>query len=202
MIAASRAALLAGLWAAAFSPAVFAHGESNWAHQLLDGALLFFTAPASFLPVLLVALLAQRRRPRAVAVQAAVLALGLLAGILALPVAADPAAPGLYARGYLVAIGLLVLLNLRLHTAVVLLLVLVTGMLTGMEAGSAADGGLLGNFAGAMAFVLSAACLYMPSALIADRYPDGWQRIAMRVMGSWIAAIAVIDITFMIVRSA
>jgi hypothetical protein len=187
--------------AAAFSPAAFAHGEANWTHGMLDGAVLFFTALESLLPVLMVALLARRHGFRPVIIQTAALGIGLLIALLSLPVPGDPAAVGLYARGYLIALGLLVLFNLRLHAGLVLLLVLATGTLTGLEIGNAVIVDSATGFAPAVGFVSSAICLYLPAALTANLYPEGWHRIAMRVVASWIAAIAAIDIAFMIGQS-
>lgn len=99
-------------------------------HGILDGAVLFFTALEFLLPVLMVALLARRHRLRPVIMPAAALGIGLLIALLGLPLPGDPSAVGLYARGYLIALGLLVLFNLRLHTGFVLVLVLATGVLT------------------------------------------------------------------------
>ncbi len=163
--------------------------------------MLFFTALESLLPVLMVALLAQRHGLRPVIIQAAALGIGLLIALLSFPVPGDPDAVGLIARGHLVALGLLVLFNLRLHSGLVLMLVLATGMLTGLEAGNTLIGGPAAGFASMAGFVSSAICFYLPAALISSLYPHGWQRIAMRVVASWIAAIAAIDIAFMIGRS-
>lgn len=201
MISARRSALLLVVGAAAISPAASAHGEADLLHGMLDGAVLFFTELEFLLPVLLVALLVRRHRLRPVMIQAAALGIGLLVALLGLPVPGDPAAVGLYARGYLVALGLLVVFNLRLHTGLVLVLILATGTLTGLEIGSAVIVDPATGFAPVVGFAFSAICLYLPAALIASRYPEGWQRIAMRVMASWIAAIAAIDIAFMIVGS-
>lgn len=198
---ASRAVLLLLVGAAVFSPAASAHSEADWLHGIFDGAALFFTALEFMLPVLLVALLARRQRDRSVIIQAAALGIGLLIALLGLPLPGEPFAVGLYARGYLVALALLVLFNLRLHTGLVLVLVLATGTLTGMEAGDAVIVDPATGFATAVGFLSSAICFYLPAALIASRYTEGWQRIAMRVVASWIAAIAAIDIAFMIVGS-
>jgi len=198
---ASRAVLMLVVGAAAFSPAASAHGEADWLHGILDGAALFFTALEFLLPVLLVALLARRHGPRSATIQAAALGIGLLIALLGLPLPGDPSVAGLYARGYLVALGLLVIFNLRLHAGLVLVLVLATGALTGLEAGDAVIVDPATGFAPAVGFLSSAICFYLPAALIASRYTEGWQRIAMRVVASWIAAIAAIDIAFMIVGS-
>jgi hypothetical protein len=201
LILTSRAALLMVIGTAAFSPAASAHDEADWLHGMLDGAVLFFTALEFLLPVLLVALLARRHGLRPVIIQAAALGIGLLIALLSVPVPGDPDAVGLIARGYLVALGLLVLFNLRLHSGLVLMLVLATGMLTGLEARNAVIGDAGAGFASAVGFLSSVICFYLPAALIASLYPEGWQRIVMRVVASWIAAIAAMDIAFMIVRS-
>jgi hypothetical protein len=195
---ASRAALLLLIAAAGFSPVALAHGKADWTHGMLDGALLFFTSLESLLPVLMVALLVRRQGLRNIIVQAAALGIGLLGAFLSLPSLSDPTAVGLYARGYLVALGLLVLVNLRLHSGVVMVLVLAAGTLTGLEAGNAVVVNRATGFAFAVGFLSSVISVYMAAALIVSRYTAGWQRIAMRVMASWIVAIATIDIAFMV----
>ncbi len=162
---------------------------------------MFFTALEFLLPVLMVALLARRDGAQHIAIQATALSVALLVALVGLPTPGDPGSIGLYARGYLVALGLLILSNLRLQAGLVLVVVLAAGTLTGLEAGNPVTGGPIAGFAPAAGFVASAIGLYLPAALIAGRYPHGWQRIAIRVLGSWIAAIAAIDIAFMTVRS-
>ena len=63
--------LMAG--ASVFSPAASAHGEADWMHGILDGAVLFFTALEFLLPVLMAALLVRRHRFRPIIIQAAAL---------------------------------------------------------------------------------------------------------------------------------
>ena len=201
MILASRASLILVLVAVAFSPAAIAHGEANWMHGMLDGAVLFFTSLQSLLPVLMVAFLARRHGLRSVAIEAAAPGIGLLIALLSLPVPGDPATIGLYARGYLIALGLLVLLNLRLFGGLVLILGLITGAMIGLEAKAVVVGDSATGLAPAVGFVSSAIGSYLPAALIAGRYTGGRQRIAVRVVASWIAAIAAIDIAFMMVGS-
>lgn len=201
MTLARPAALLMVIGAAAFPPAAFAHGEADWSHGLVDGGMLFFSALRFLLPVLMVALLSPRHGLRPITIQAATLGIGVLIAFLSLPVSGDSAAVELYARGYLIALGLLILFNLRLQAVLVLVLVLATGTLTGLEARYAVIGHPAAGFAPAVGFASSAICFYLPLALIASLYPEGWQRIAMRVVASWVVAIAAIDMAFMIVRS-
>ena len=187
--------------AAAFPPAAFAHGEADWSHGLMDGGMLFFSALKFLLPVLMVALLSPRHGLRPITMQAATLGIGVLIAFLSLPVSGDPVAVGLYARGYLIVLGLMILFNLRLHAGLFLVLVFATGTLTGLEARNAVIGHPAAGFAPAIGFASSAICFYLPLALIASLYPEGWQRIAMRVVASWIMAIATIDMAFMVVQS-
>ena len=199
---ATRAVFLLVVGAATFSPAASAHGNADTLHRILDGAVLFFTAIEFLLPVLLVALLARYHGLRSVIIQVAALGVGLLIALMGLPVAGDPSVVGLYARGYLIALGLLVLFNLRLPAGLVPVMVLATGTLIGLEAGSAVIDDPATGFAPAVGFLSSAICLYLSAALIASRYTEGWQHIAMRVVASWIVAIAALDIAFMIVGSS
>jgi hypothetical protein len=187
--------------AAVCSPAAIAHGEASWMHGVLDGAMQFFTSLPSLLPVLMISLLARHDGAWQIAIQAAALGIALLGALVGLPIPGDSGSTGLYARGYLVVLGLLILSNLRLPAGLVLVVIFAAGTLIGLEAGNPATGGPTTRFAPAAGFVVSAIGMYLPTALIADRYPNGWQRITMRVVASWIAAIAAIDIAFMIVRS-
>jgi hypothetical protein len=129
-----------------------------------------------------------------------VLGIALIIGLLALPVAGDPVTVGLYARSYLIALALLVLFNLRAHAGLVLVLGLVTGALTGLEFKAVLIGDPATGFSPAVGFIASAICFHLPVALIASRHPHGWQRIAIRVVAGWIAAIAAMDIAFTIGR--
>ena len=198
MIGSKRVALLGAIGATALSSTAMAHGEADWLHAAMDGAVMLVTALEFLLPVFLVSLLAGRRVARFVFLQAAVLGIGLLLGLWVLPGPADLATIGLYARVYLIGLGLLVLFDLRLYAGVVLLLLLATGGVTGLEARSAITADPAAGLVLTFGFVLSAICLYLPTALIASRFGGGWQRIAIRVAASWIAAIAAVDVAFMI----
>ncbi|MCG7911405.1 MAG: HupE/UreJ family protein [Candidatus Thiodiazotropha taylori] len=198
---AGHAVFLLMVGAAAFSTPASAHGNADTLHQISDGVVLFFTALEFLLPVLIVALLAQPNELRLAIIQAAALGIGLLTAVVGLQIPGDPSALGLYARGYLIVLGLLVLTNLRIPTGVVLVVVLVTGMLTGLEAGEAVNDDPAAGSELIVGFLSSAICFYFSATLVASRYTEGWQRIAMRVVASWIVAIAVLDIAFMSVRS-
>ena len=198
MTRSNRTSLLIAISAVAFSPMTLAHGEADWLHLAMDGALVFFTTLGFLLPVFLVSLLAEHRTSRFFSLQAATLGMGLMVGLWVLPAPADLVNPGLYARGYLIALGFLILFNLRLPAALVLVLLIATGALTGLEARHAIIGSPASGLALPFGFVLSAICFYLPATFIASRYPDGWQRTAIRVVASWVAAIASIDIAFMI----
>jgi len=202
MTRSNRTGLLIAMSAIVLSPTTLAHGEADWLHGAMDGAVVFFTTLGFLLPVFLVSLLKGDLASRSLSFQAVTLGIGFMVGLWGLPVPTDLANVGLYARVYLIALGLLILFDLRLPIGLVLALLLATGALAGLEARHAIIGSPAPGLALPVGFVLSAICLYLPAALIASRYPEGWQRTAIRVVASWIAAIASIDIAFMIVRSA
>jgi hypothetical protein len=190
--------LILGLGALVVAPAAFAHADAGWFHRLTDGLSLFAMSVQYLLPVLSVALLAGRQRRPRIAFLAGALALGLLIGLFGVPWRADHSTLVVLARGYLVVLGLLVLADMRLDGVFTGTLCLLAGGLIGLErpAGSIADPltVLLPN----AGFVAAAVVLFVLAGLLSHRCRVGWKGIAVRVAGSWIAAIALLDLAFLI----
>ena len=168
---------------------------------MMDGALLFITSIQYLLPVLMIALLVRRVEYPRIALQAAALGIGLLIALSVLPPPGDPASLPLYARGYLIVLGLLVLADLRLHAGLVLILTLGTGGVIGLELKATVIDDPASGTLPTIGFISSSILSYLLAGLFSGVCRLGWQRIAIRVAGSWIAAIAAIDIAFMIARS-
>lgn len=188
-------------WCLAAVPlTVHAHGDVvDWLHGVEDGAMLFVTSVQYLLPVLAAALLTSDEQRRYFHYSAfAPLAVGIVAGILAHYMLADIPFNLALARSYLVFLGLLVVLDARFREGIVALLSLIAGLLVGSEYGATPMGGSLSNPAPTMGFLVAAALLYTVVDLVTHRYRSGWQRIAIRVAGSWIAAIALIYIAFLV----
>jgi urease accessory protein len=178
-----------GLVLAATRPA-HAHLLSTGVGPFYDGAAHFFVSIEELLPVLALALLAGLRGPRSGRWAIVVLPLAWLAGgLLGLhaPLQAPPAAPTML----LLVPGVLVASDRALPLPVVLGVTASVGLGSGFTNGAAmaaAGAGLLA-VAGAAAAAFVVATL---GAAVAARQRDGWTRIAVRVAGSWIAALGLL----------
>ena len=172
---------------------VEAHLNSTGLGPVYDGALHLFLSPEDVVSVLGIAVLAGLRGARygrcALLALPAAWLLGGLAGI----VAGSGSSPSATVASFLV-VGALIATDARLSsttfTALALLLGLVHGYLNG--AGMGAPGA-----AGAQALVGVAAVVFVVVALVAalviqQRQP--WSRVAVRVLGSWIAATGLLTL--------
>lgn len=164
-----------------------AHLEATGLGPVYDGMLHFLTSPEDLLPAVALALLAGLRGAaharRTLFTLPAAWLLGGLAGLSAASAIAGPLA----AAFWLVLLGGLVVadapLSLRSMTLLGAVLGLVHGWLngTGMGLSAAAAVALLGLTATVFVVVALVAAL-----CVALRSP--WARVAVRVVGSWIAA--------------
>jgi len=183
---------LAATAAALLVPATsHAHLVNTGLGPFYDGVSHFALTPEDLLPALALALLAGQRGSRAgrlalFALPAAWLAGGLLG--LALPVMRDATAVTTVS---FLALGGLVAGEARLRTGWISALALVLGLLHGYLNGSAMSAARLG----ALGLFGIVAALFVALALTAAlvvtlRAP--WARIAVRVAGSWIAAVGLL----------
>jgi hydrogenase/urease accessory protein HupE len=168
-----------------------AHLVNTGLGPFYDGVSHFVLTPEDLLPVMALALLAGQRGTRAgrhtlFALPGAWLA-GGLAG-LALPTVGSATA---LTTVSFIALGGLVAAEARLPSAWVMGLAVVVGLLHGYLNGSAmsqARLGALGLFG--IVTTLFAAVALAAALVVAIRAP--WGRIAVRVAGSWIAAIGLL----------
>jgi hydrogenase/urease accessory protein HupE len=174
------------LWIALWSARAEAHLNSTGLGPIYDGALHLLLSPEDLIPALALALLAGLRGPR----------YGRIA-LLALPAAWFLGGIGGFVVGHgsgtataiasFLLMGALVAadahLPLALLTAVAILLGLVHGFVNGADMGQPA--------VGAQALLGLAAVLFVLTALVSAfvvQLHQPWSRIAVRVLGSWIAA--------------
>ena len=164
-----------------------AHLNTTGMGPLYDGLMHFFLSPEDIIPVLALALLAGLRGAtygrRALFTIPTAWLLGGLAGISA---AGKNANPFVAAGWFLLMGGLLAAdakLSLRMTTALAALLGLYHGYLngTGMGQFGTASVALLGLVFGVFVLVALAAAFVV-------RLRAHWARLAVRVVGSWIAA--------------
>lgn len=179
-------------WALAASPSIaFAHENEAWAHGVTDGLALFVGSIQFLLPTLAIGLLAggRGRGSAAIGWSYAGLALGVGAGTL-IGVAFDVP---ILSRGGLAILGLLLALDVRLSGAPAGTLAFAAGALAGSEL--AASGALAANALSLLVgFVVLAMLAVAVAGALSARYQGGWQRVAIRVAGSWFAAISIISL--------
>ena len=185
-----RAAWLLPLALLAMLPVpAHAHLVNSGLGPFYNGALHLLLSPGDVLAVLAVGLLAgQSGKPSA---RGAAIALPLVWGAtalagLALGTVADLGWPRV---ALLMLLGVLVAADIRLSAAVMVSLAALTGLIHGLEnAGALAASGSLA-VAGTAAAVL---ILTLLTAALAVSLRAAWTRIALRVGGSWIAAIGML----------
>jgi len=189
--AALRAAAVLAALAAAGSVPAEAHLVQSGLGPFYDGVAHFAVSADDLLAALAVALLGGLHGPRAGRWALFSLAGAWLAGGLAgLPretVASWPLATALS----LIVVGGLVAWNPRLPAPAVGALALAVGALHGYLNGSLSAGGAFG-FRGLLGTAVSAFVVVALAAALAVSLKREWTRIAVRVAGSWIAAIGLL----------
>lgn len=179
-------------------PAVaLAHGWGGRNTPLYDGLLHVLLNPAFILPVAGMALLAGRGGRERLARAQPALALGVAAGALLAVIGPGWPAVVLANRLFIVVAGLLVVLDAAWPQPFVLGVVLLGGALTGHEllVSEPPAGDTLRFCLGAM---LGAMVLQGGVGGLTLLAQQAWARVAVRVAGSWIAAIGIIYAGFLL----
>lgn len=168
-----------------------AHLAATGMGPLVDGPWHLLISPEDLLPVLALALLAGLRGTagRAMCTLPAAWLLGMLIGLPARAVSVGMLGPALW----FIVLGSLVFadvrLSLRAMTLLCALLGLVHGYLNGAGLGLSINTIVAALGLGAAVFVL----VTLVAALV-SRWRAPWLRIAVRVLGSWIAASGILMI--------
>jgi hydrogenase/urease accessory protein HupE len=168
-----------------------AHLVTTGLGPIYDGISHVLVSPEDLVPIVAMALLAGLNGPQAARRTLFALTGAWLIGGLIGFVAGSTAVPAATTLGSFLVIGGLTALDRRLSPAVVAALAIAVGLLHGWLNGAAIAAshreaiGLLGI--GSMTFVLVA----LLSALVVSLHAS-WARMAIRVAGSWVAAIGLL----------
>jgi hydrogenase/urease accessory protein HupE len=179
-----------GIWASCPGYAS-AHLVNSGMGPFYDGLAHLFVTPEDLLTVVALALLAGLRGKPSGRAVLFVLPASWLAGTLAGRALSLPAQIPILSAAVLIALGALVAADRRLPLALVAGAALVGGLLNGCLNGAAMAGG---GFSG-LAAVGIASAVFMVTALVAGQVAAlcaTWTRVAIRVAGSWIAAIGLL----------
>ena len=190
-----RAPIAAGLLA--LPGAAQAHLVTSGLGPFYDGALHLLLSPGDLLGLLAMALLAGLRGTRAGRLTVIVLpAAWLMAGLLGLALAPLPDLRWLGIVSLLI-LGLLVAADLRLPATAVAVLAAIYGTVHGLLNGAALAAigagtpALLGIVLTALVLSLLIAAAVAPLRLL-------WARVAIRVAGSWVAAVGMLMLGWLV----
>jgi hydrogenase/urease accessory protein HupE len=184
MTAALRRGALIGLAALAAAPAR-AHLVETGFGAFYDGVAHVVVTPADLLVVVALALLAGQRGTQAARWALLALPLAWLAGgAVGMLFPSNLTLPVLTTLTFGLA-GVLVALNTSLKVAAVALLAVMAGLLHGYVNGASLGGSGTLALAGA---VTAACCLFAILAAQVTTIQVAWGRIALRAIGSWLAA--------------
>jgi hypothetical protein len=175
-----------------------AHGDASWAHAVVDGARLFAGSLQYLLPVVAAALIARRGSRASLRNDVLSLVAGVTLGMFGGHLVTDALSVVVVARIQLILLGLIVLIDLRLPVVIVSLLCILTGALVGLEHGVTPLGDPAAEPALTIGFLLIAAAAFAAGGLVSQRFRTGWQHIAIRIIGSWLAAIGAIYVACLI----
>lgn len=180
------------VWLALFSGPALAHTAAG-SSDLYAGALHALSAPAHLLSFVAIGLLAGQQAGKAQSMLM-VFCLALIAGTLASSTLPAQPATGSLNLAVTATLGTLVATAWRLPGPALLTLASVCGLGLGWASGSDAGPGtnrwLFAPGVAVAGLAVSTYCLMATDFLL--RRNAGWMRIAVRVAGSWIAAIAVL----------
>lgn len=175
--------------------AATAHDLSDRYGPLLGALLHPLMALDHALALLAVGLIAGQQRRSDARLTLAALLVALLAGVAGGMLGAVPETAGAtLGRINLVSVpllGALVALGLALPPAVAVPIATLVGLSHGGENGLDI-GAHSASFAAVLGVGLAGTVAALPPAMLVSRLPSGWPRVAVRVAGSWIAAIGLI----------
>ena len=178
--------LLAGLPGLAY-----AHLDTTGLGPVYDGVSHLLLSPDDLVPVLAMAALAGLNGPAAGRRTLFALTIAWLAGGLAGWALGRPAIPGAATIASFLALGVLVALDRRLSPIVLSSIAAALGLLHGWLNGT----GIAGAGREALALVGIGSAVFVIVALAAAWalvVAHGWPRIAVRVFGSWVAAVGLL----------
>jgi urease accessory protein len=181
------------VWLALYSGAAAAHAGTAGGNDLYAGALHALGAPAQVLAFAALGLLGAWQPGRTQSMLA-LFCLALIAGTLASIVIPLPQAPAPIGLVVAATLGALVAAAPSLPGPMLLALAAFSGLglgwSNGMQSGPGTSGWLFAAGTGLAGLAVSTYCLMAADYLL--RRNAGWMRIAVRVAGSWITAIAIL----------
>ena len=190
---------LVGLLALSLLPApASAHVNADWIHRLGEGMQLQLMTVSSMLIAISSALLVYRHNFRIHALVLGCLLAGMLIALLfATNRSVAPMAITL-GHGFILMPSLLVLIHYRLPSILAALVALPGGIFSGLFLAARQPELASISSTPALGILVAAAVCFHFSGLFARLASRPWHHIAIRVLGSWMFAIALLQLTFLL----
>lgn len=169
-----------------------AHTEADLLHGMTDGASLFFTSAQYALLVLVTGLMNSRVTQYRTHHSVLIFFAGLFAGILFYYTGIKVSSMQVIAHVYLIVLGLVVLTDFDIRSAALVCLYLITGMFIGLGLAVDIENGMMKTVI-SMSVILLAIIVFSASVTASRLAATGWQRISVRIIASWVAAIAIVS---------
>ncbi len=177
------------------APSAFAHLVSSGVGPFYDGVAHFFLTPEDLLAVIALALLGGLSGQRAAKWVVIALPIAWLVGVILGGRFLIPETSPLLPAFALLLVGLLVATNPHvpafLPSVLAVLLGVMHGALNGRAMGSTQTASLA-----ALGIAVALGVVILLSGAFVSTLREGWQRIAVRALGSWLAAIGLLSVAW------
>ena len=195
----NRIVSLAGLIALGLLPApACAHVNADWIHQLGEGMQLQMTTVSSMLIAISSALLVYRHNFRIHALVLGCLLLGILIALLFSTHRSVTPVVMTLGHAFILLPALLVLIHYRAPPILSGFITLPGGIFGGLFVAARQPELASIPSAPALGILVAAAVCFHFSGLFARLASRPWHHIAIRVLGSWMFAIALLQLTFLL----
>jgi hypothetical protein len=177
---------------------VYAHSGTGFLHGFIDGVIYLVTSLQYMMLVIAAGLLPVRGPNTTFHFNLIVFLLGLFAGIFFYMPAIEDVTHYTLVYITLILLGTFILIGFGIPRFIVYVLYGLTAVLLGLQFNVGMSEAVTAKTVVTLGFIISSAVLFSLSVLAARCYKTGWQHISIRVIGSWIVAIASISLVISI----
>ena len=176
----------------------YAHTGTGFLHGFIDGVLYLVTSLQFMMLVIAAGLLPMRGSNASLHFDLIAFLFGIFAGsFIYIPVMEDVTLT-MIVYTTLILLGTIVLIGVGIPRSILCVLHGLTAILLGLQLHVGMREVEAANPVVTLGFIISALILFSLSVLAARSYKTGWQHLSIRVIGSWIVAIASISLVISI----
>lgn len=176
----------------------YAHTGTGFLHGLIDGVLYLVTSLQYMMLVIAAGLLPMKGSNATLHFDLIAFLFGIFASIFFYVPVMEDMTLNLIVYTTLILLGTIVLIGVGLPRPILYVLYGLTAILLGLQLNAGMREVEAANTVVTLGFIISALILFSLSVLAARFYKTGWQHVSIRVIGSWIVAIASISLVISI----